>query len=233
MNDKQNVKNSRIWLGTILIFIGGLFLLNNYNILHITIPDFLLKWQYIFILMGLFFFFTMQNKTAGVIFIGIGGFNLYPEFWPVILVILGVFMLLRTSGKRDTSNIDTSGSINNLNSGKSGSFDYIDDVSIFGGGNKKIHSTNFKGGKITAIFGGAEINLEGCQLADGENVIDIVAMFGGSTLIVPNNWKVVLDIIPIFGGFSDKRRKEPNTEYEKNKILRIKGIVLFGGGEIK
>jgi len=40
-------------------------------------------------------------------------------------------------------------------------------------------------------------------------------------------------LVPIFGGFSDKRIKDPNRVYEEDKLLLIKGLVLFGGGEIK
>ena len=68
----------------------------------------------------------------------------------------------------------------------------IDDVSIFGGGTKIISSDNFKGGNITAIFGGSEINLTGCKLANGDQVIDVLMIFGGSTIIVPKEWNVVV-----------------------------------------
>jgi hypothetical protein len=37
----------------------------------------------------------------------------------------------------------------------------------------------------------------------------------------------------IFGGFGDKRRKDPNMVYDDKKLLVVKGFVLFGGGEIK
>ena len=50
---------------------------------------------------------------------------------------------------------------------------------------------------------------------------------------MPKNWKVIVNLTPIFGGFDDKRRVDPNQVYEENKVLVIKGIVLFGGGELK
>lgn len=58
-------------------------------------------------------------------------------------------------------------------------------------------------------------------------------MFGGYTIIVPQDWNIIIDIVPVFGGFSDKRIKDPNRVYEDDKILIIKGFVLFGGGEVK
>jgi hypothetical protein len=34
----------------------------------------------------------------------------------------------------------------------------------------------------------------------------------------------------LFGGFSDNRR---NVKADSNKVLIVKGLVIFGGGEIK
>ena len=75
--------------------------------------------------------------------------------------------------------------------------------------------------------------MNNCKLADGDNVLEIIAIFGGTTLIVPNDWRVNLDILPIFGGFGDKRIKDPNKTFLEGRSLIIKGVVLFGGGEIK
>jgi predicted membrane protein len=111
--------------------------------------------------------------------------------------------------------------------------DKIDDVAIFGGGKRILHSDNFKGGTITAIFGGSEVDLSNCKLAMGENVIDVMAIFGGMTILVPSDWKIIVNVFPLFGGFSVKGRKDPNVDYDPAKALIIKGVVIFGGGEIK
>jgi predicted membrane protein len=111
--------------------------------------------------------------------------------------------------------------------------DVLDDVSIFGGGEKSINSDNFKGGSITSIFGGSEINLKGCKLSEGPNVIDVLCVFGGTTLIVPNDWNVIMNVTPIFGGFSNKIIKDPSASVDINKTIIVKGLVIFGGGEIK
>ena len=71
------------------------------------------------------------------------------------------------------------------------------------------------------------------KLGEGDNVIDFFAMFGGGTFIVPADWDVNVDVTSIFGGFADKRIPSKNVSEEKNKQLFIRGIVIFGGGEIK
>lgn len=43
--------------------------------------------------------------------------------------------------------------------------DYIDEITVFGGIKKNLTTNSFKGGKITAVFGGSEINLLNSDLA--------------------------------------------------------------------
>jgi len=111
--------------------------------------------------------------------------------------------------------------------------DYIDDIAIFGGGHKVIQSDNFKGGNITAIFGGSEIDLTQCKLAEGDNVLDVVIIFGGTEIIVPRDWNVRTNVTPLFGGFSNKSRRDTSQPLDTTRTLVIKGLALFGGGEIK
>ncbi|HEX2866829.1 MAG TPA: DUF5668 domain-containing protein [Ignavibacteriales bacterium] len=111
--------------------------------------------------------------------------------------------------------------------------DFLDETSVFSGTKKSITSDNFKGGKITSIFGGSEIDLYNCRLAPGDNILEVTCIFGGTTLYIPRDWKVVVDVTPVFGGFSDERRKDPSITYNDDRKLIIKGALIFGGGEIK
>ena len=87
--------------------------------------------------------------------------------------------------------------------------------------------------KKTAIFGGSEINLSRCKLAEGKNIIDVFMIFGGSNIVVPPDWSIKIDVLSIFGGFSDKRQNFTDESKKENKELYIKGLAIFGGGEIK
>lgn len=229
MNNQNSNTNTRLIFGLILIVLGGLFLLDNYGIIYFSLPDFFWHWEYILISIGIILLVTSGNKTAGTILIGIGLFNLFPELWPLLLVGLGIYIIMkRSTSVNKNIKVDTSeeGSASNLSQ-------VVDDVSIFGGGTKSFISSNFKGGKLTAIFGGADIHLEKCSLSKGSNILDLFVMFGGYTIYVPKDWNIIIDIVPIFGGFSDNRFKDPDRVYEEDKNLVIKGLVLFGGGEIK
>jgi len=114
-----------------------------------------------------------------------------------------------------------------------GSDDFFDDVNIFGGGERIYTSQNFRGGKITSIFGGSEIDLTKAKLAPGRNVIEVAYVFGGSTIIIPPTWNLRIETTAIFGAITDKRNIIHDPEKQDDGILVIKGAAIFGGGEIK
>lgn len=110
----------------------------------------------------------------------------------------------------------------------------IDEIALFGGGDRVVTSQQFQGGKVTTIFGGLNYNMLKAKLAPGDNVIDVFCLFGGMKLIVPEGWPVKIRVMSIFGGFSDKHRyRVPETNLDQNAQLIIRGTAIFGGGEIK
>lgn len=215
---------SRVIIGIMLVLIGAMLFLRNSEYLDFMIPDFFFQWEVIFIIFGLLFITLAQNKTVGAVFLAIGLFNLYPELWPLVFVAIGAYIIFGLKGRTRTA--ETSDNFATKSN-------QIEQVSIFGGGTKFVNTDSFNGGSIISIFGGSEVNLSGSKLAEGDNVLDTISIFGGCTIIVPKDWNVILDVFPLFGGFSDKRLRDPNLVYEPNKTLLIKGIALFGGGEVK
>jgi len=71
------------------------------------------------------------------------------------------------------------------------------------------------------------------SLAEGTNILDVTALFGGMEITVPRDWKVIVNVTSVFGGVDDKRVINVNQVYENNKILVIKGAAIFGGCELK
>jgi predicted membrane protein len=114
---------------------------------------------------------------------------------------------------------------------KTNSNDYLDSVNVFGGSHQIIYSKNFKGGEVTAVFGGCDLNLTQADF-EGEIIIDITAIFGGCKIIIPPGWIVKPEVTAIFGGLDDKRSVQPVVEGQ-NKILIIRGIAMFGGVDIR
>ncbi len=226
--------NKRIVLAGFLIVIGIFLILRNFHILPF-IP-WLFSWPMILILIGTFIILTRQALLPAMIFIGLGLYFLLPDIfniyinhfwnlWPLLLIAIGMALLLRNRSPR----YDGRGRSAEREIG----MDYLDEVSVFSGGEKMITSQEFKGGKITNIFGGSEINMLNAKLAAGTNYIDVFTLFGGSTLIIPAHWNVKVDMISVFGGFSDKRDFKSRDVGKEDPELYIKGVTLFGGGEIK
>lgn len=218
-------RNISLWIGLALVVLGGLFLLDNFNVIYFDLPYWVFRWQSILIIIGLLILANSDSNTAGYVLIVIGLLGWFPEFWPLLLIGIGAYLLYR---RKDTTIKDV-----NEPETKNDTNDFINDTAIFGGGKKLINSDNFKGGKLTAVFGGSEIDLFDCKLAEGTNVLDIFAMFGGTDITAPADWNIKIDVIAIFGGFDDKRRKDPNHVPDPERKLVIKGLVLFGGGSIK
>lgn len=109
--------------------------------------------------------------------------------------------------------------------------DILNATAIFGGVNKTIFSKNFRGGDITNIFGGTELDFTQADI-NGRVVIDITQVFGGTKIIVPANWQVVSDLAAVFAGVDDKRIKNP-AALNNDKILVLKGVSLFAGIDIR
>jgi len=225
----------------IIIAAGGILLLRSIGILPWEVSNVLISWQMLLIVIGVFNIFSDQHKVSGYILLGVGGFfmldkfyywdiSFWQVFWPLILIGIGVAVLVN-----HRKNQGHGYRFNHVGSKYSGDDDgdYIDEVTIFSGTEKTITSQNFRGGKITSIFGGSEINLNQAQLSDEKNDIEVVSIFGGSTLIVPPDWDVKVNVTAVFGGFSDKRYKRTGVEKDPQKILHVQGVVIFGGGEIK
>ena len=175
------------------------------------------------------------------------------HIWPLALIILGLFFILRphrrhrylhdyVNDKVDSKITETYPTHGESSDAKANpasdqaaqsnwSEDYIDSTSIFGGVKKNIISKNFKGGDITNIMGGSEIDLTQADIK-GTVRIDLTQVFGGTKLIVPSNWQVKAQMAAIFGGVEDKRSIQ-NTALDPNKILILDGTSIFGGIEIR
>lgn len=62
--------------------------------------------------------------------------------------------------------------------------------------------------------------------------MELTTIFGGTKFIVPSNWTVKSEAVTIFGGLEDKRNTQTLID-NPDKILLLKGTVIFGGIEIK
>ncbi len=225
--------------GIILILVGVVFFLDNIEIIPDAVRDYLMTWQMLVIGIGVISLFSERSRYSGLILIGIGTFFFIPRlfdydalsfskmFWPLLLIFIGSMLILK---HRDHSHFHRNFSFNQTT--VDDKVDMLDEIAIFSGNKRIIQSKNFKGGRITSIFGGSEIDLSQAQLAEGSYYLEVTSIFGGTSIVVPGDWDIKVDVTSILGGFADKRRFNPNPP-APGRLLLIKGVAIFGGGEIK
>lgn len=225
---------SKLILAVILIGAGILLLAHNFHLLSFNIYDVIFSWPMLLIVIGLVQLTKQPNKTFGLILVALGAFFLLPKFvpgwsfhfgqlfWPAVFLGIGLLILF----KGNTTNKP-------WKKGEQNSSEIIDEVNVFGGTERRITTKNFRGGETVSVFGGTVLDFSESELAEGKNVLEVVNIFGGSKLVIPSHWNVHLEVVSIFGGFSDKRKAGISLPQDSNKELFIKGVAIFGGGEIK
>lgn len=231
--EDHHLKNNRAIIGVVLVLVGLFLVMRNTGIFPDFIDHVVFSWPMLLVAIGLVMTLGGAEKTAGVIVMSVGAFFLIPTifretfhaynmFWPSIFIIIGVIFIF--SRRKGWSSVTSKGIIGD---------DFVDYVNVFSGGERQIVSENFRGGRISAVFGGMELDLTKAKLAPGRNELEIACVFGGATIIVPDDWFVTIEVTPILGGFSDSRKLSHGRTSDMSKQLVIKGAVVFGGGEVK
>lgn len=225
--------------GLVIIAAGVLWLLRNVGMLPPEIASVFLSWPMLLIVIG-FIGLMGKAKIFHLVVLLVGSFYLFAKiyqvptefhtvFWPSLLIFIGLSIIIKMlMKKKDLHSEEWFHHKENVSN------DWLNETNVFGGGELNVVSQNFKGGKLVNVFGGSKINLMNSQLAPGRVEIEVVCVFGGFQLLVPSDWIVKSEVTSIFGGISDKRLTNHNFDEENGqKILILKGVAIFGGGDIK
>jgi predicted membrane protein len=228
MDNNVTKRNHVPWIGILFVVLGIMFILDNAG--YIYFDNIFEFWPLILVFVGVTKLTDNRNdKIFGGFLIALGiylqinNLDLLPyfiedNFWAIMFILFGIFIILQ---RKDTTK----------NLGEHNPSDFIDVNCIFGGTKNKLFSQDLKGGQIVAIFGGPTIDLRQAQIQADSVTIHVTVIFSGIDFKVPENWKVVSEVMPIFGGTEDKRSINPAVI--QDKTLVIKGMVLFGGMDVK
>ena len=229
MTDKLPGKsNQQSWIAIGVIIVGAIFLLQSLKIMHLG--HFLSEWwPLVLVAVGFLKIKSDDRRNGAILFIaGLVLLSATLDFinwgsifklWPLAILYVGVSMLLKSKGKPGLS-------FSNVSSMDD---DFVTASAIFGGVEKNVHSDNFKGANIMAIFGGVELDLTGAKAIESGCVVNVTALFGGTEIRVPENWNIIITGTPIFGGVEDKSKG--GAEDSINVTLNC--TVAFGGLEIR
>jgi predicted membrane protein len=223
----RGARSSQLLTGLFVTLIGVIFTLDNLGI--VDAQDYLRYWPAAFVLMGLAKVWQSRDGhggLGGIIFMAVGLWLLLErtvdirislsDMWPVLLVIFGGYLVWRgLTGRRQLMDQDGPSTISAL--------------AILSGVNRGSNSKTFRGGDVTAVMGGCEIDLRQAAI-NGEAVIEVFAMWGGIEIRVPEDWVVTTQATPLLGAVDDKTHPAPGSGAHR---LTVRGFVLMGGVEIK
>jgi predicted membrane protein len=221
--------SARLIFGLLVIGLGVLFMLDNLGV--VDSGEVLRWWPTALIAYGvtrLFGYGSRTNLTTALLFITGGSWMLLHNLgilrfgigalWPLMLVLVG-FAMVSGARRRAAGGPATPEASGELNA-----------FAFWSGSERRIVSQEFRGGDVTAIMGGHEIDLRQARSPDGTAVIDLLVWMGGVNITVPEDCRVVLDATAIMGGVQDQTR---STGVEKRQTLILRGLILMGGVEIK
>lgn len=219
----------RVVFGLIVIATGVLWMMRNMGLIDDYTAGIIFHWPMLLLAIGFISLFG-DSKIFGIILMAVGGFYLASHiyeipvefrqvFWPALIIIAGIMILFK-AGHTFKSRIRKQARSNDL----------IDEVNVFGGGEIRVTSKQFQGGKMEVIFGGSNVILLDSELAEGDNILEVTAVFGGFKLIIPAHWNVKIESSNVFGGIVDKRIVTGSVDMSRTLVIR--GSAVFGGGEI-
>ncbi len=227
----RKLRPQLIW-GMIAILAGVLFILDNLRIVNLHLTWHTVEvwrfWPAVLILAGLVQILRTcctGGLVVGVILMVVGG-AWFPhisywryqveDFWPLILVAVGANVIWRSfrGNRRDTPVPD----------------DQVNGFALMSGVVRTCNSQDFRGGELTAIMGGCEVDLRQASMSDGNATLQVLAIWGGIEIKIPEDWSVRSSVAPILGGFEDRTR--PPLE-GGGKTLFVKGAAIMGGVEVR
>lgn len=227
---RPGISTSLLVVGVAIVVIGiGLTLDNlipGYGLARILFK----LWPLVLVVLGFLKLRQDRGNVAGWILVIVGALftaallghgQLIDLIFPLILVSVGIVVVLKAlrKGRQVPPELARHES-------------FIQGTAIFSGFKRRVGVLDFKGGELTAIFGGFELDLRQAAM-EGEQVrIDVFVLFGGGEIMLPPGWEVMNRITAIAGGVDDKTYPPAAGETPRNRLL-LTGTALFGGVELK
>lgn len=211
------MKPVRLWLGLLLVTLGAFGMLDILGTLSwdTTVSRW---WPVAIITLGLLTMATERRISFGPATVtGIGMLLLAGRLdlidsrvaGPLLLIAIGMAIFISSLNHTD------------VKAGRSGQ-----SVALFAGSEIKERSQHLTHADISAIFGGATLDLREAHI-DEEAKVDAMALFGGVDVLVPEGWRVAPE------RHSDLRRvrgQDPQPASPSDApTLRVNATSIFGG----
>ncbi|MFA9219056.1 MAG: LiaI-LiaF-like domain-containing protein [Sphingomonadaceae bacterium] len=224
---------AQVMVGVLVIGLGLLFLLDNLGFLDF---DFTLHFLPLLVTVFGILKIVQARSTQGVVvgaLMVVGGVLLtmrslgfllisWRTLWPLILIAVGVSVVYRSviAQRQAVRPLDFHAKVADDS--------IINATVVMGGYTRRLVTPDFRGGEITTIMAGCELDLRQSSI-NGDAVLNVFALFGGIQIKVPPDWTVVLRGTPILGGFEEKTVLPPDG----SKRLIVQGYAIMGGVEVR
>ena len=211
----------KLIVGIFFAILGVLLTLDNLDLADAD--RFLDYWPLVLIAIGIVKFQDRRSRILAAILTGIGALILLfntgwlsvsiLDLWPLALIVAGLGIVAHAAGFR----------VPTL-SGDSGSTTWA----VLGVRKIVIDSRSYTGGRIIAFMGGCELDLTKADMEQGPAAIELIAVWGGIEIKVPDGWEVVGNMVPIMGGADIRTKAAPG-----GRRLNVSGLAIMGGVDIK
>jgi predicted membrane protein len=222
--ERAPVNVGRLVLSALLMLAGIAFTLGNLGLFEVR--RYIRYWPVLLIAVGVVK--LVNRRPSGFVWLGIGGwilgYNLglitvgFWTLWPGAPIFLfGAFLAWGALRPRRPPPADETAD------------NVVRMLAVMGGTEQTCHARAFRGGDITAMMGGCELDLRQAAMADGEAVIETFALMGGIEIKVPEDWHVVCRGVPVMGAL-ESTAKAPKVD--SGKRLVINGVAIMGAIEV-
>lgn len=217
----NNPSLARTLAGVGVVAVGVLALLDSLELINFS-AIWSTWWPVLLLTAGVLMFISDRKNVwwAGIFAVaGLGllldnlnavSFNVFSLFWPAVIIAIGVSLLRQGRGPVVTSGDDN----------------YF---ALMSGTETRNKNKDYKGGKVTAIMGGINIDLRDAAIKKSAT-LEVFALMGGVEVRVPQGWVVRSQAIAFLGGIENKADAPTKANAP---VLTLIGNVVMGGVEIK
>lgn len=213
----------QVFLGTLLLVFGVVALLVQLDVITADLGQIAADWWPLIVIgVGVAALVTVPRAWAGpTLIIGVGvlfllqtldlvEFSVWEILWPLAIILVGLALLTRVGRASEDD-------------------DVVNSTVMWWGSERRTRSQKFRGGSLTALMGGIELDLRAADIVDRAEIA-VFVMWAGVEIKVPPTWRVHVSGLPLLGGWEDKTTPplDPNAPQ-----LLVHVTAVMGGVEIK